>query len=840
MAELSPDLDLSHYRIVSKIGAGGMGEVYLAQDTSELGRTVALKILPAEIAKDRDRLQRFTQEARTVSNLNHPNILTVHEFGQTDFASFIATEYVDGVTLREHLFSRRLKLIDVLDVVIQIVAALNAAHEAGVTHRDLKPENVMVRKDHIVKVLDFGLAKLSEPAPAAVNSAESQEAATKVFVKTEPGLVMGTVSYMSPEQSAGTTVDQRTDIWSVGVVLYEMISGSVPFKGKDVHRQIIAIQEAEPAPLAQQVANVPERLEEIIAKCLAKDKNERYQTAKDLLIDLKNLRRKLDVDAEIERTVAPAARSTSAGASESTQGAQMNATVTAGLAQAPALSSAEYLVSGIKQHKLATAIGLVLLTAASIGLFLFLRPRNGNAAALIDSIAVLPFVNQGRDADTEYLSDGVTESIINSLTQVPALRVSPRSTVFHYKGRDIDPLQIGKELGVRAVLTGRLLQRGDSLTVSVELLDVRDNKQLWGEQYNRKVADALAVQQEISREITDRLRLKLSGEEQKQLTKRDTSNPESYQSYLRGRYYWNKRTGDNLNKAIVEFQKAADNDPNYALAYTGLADSYVLLEDYTGAPTSETCPKAKAFAERALQLDPSLSEAHASLAFTYTQLWQWDQAEAEYKRSIELNPNYASVHQWYSLHLRYLGRFDESLKEAKRAQEREPLSLINGISVGQSSQALGDVNTAIEQGKKVIDLDPNFPRGHEELGLAYLTKRLYPEALAEFQKAVELSGRARRSLGYLGFALAITGKRDGALAVLKELQGKYEKHRAIGQDFAAVYAGLGDKEQAFAWLERGFQDRSGQLARIRWEAPFHSLRSDPRYTDLLKRMGLTP
>jgi serine/threonine protein kinase len=305
MAELSPDFNLSHYRIVSKIGAGGMGEVYLAQDTSELGRTVALKILPAEIAKDRDRLQRFTQEARTVSNLNHPNILTVHEFGETDFASFIATEYVDGVTLREHLSNRRLKLIDVLDVAIQIVAALNAAHEAGATHRDLKPENVMVRKDHIVKVLDFGLAKLSEPEAVAggVNSAESQEAATKVLVKTEPGLVMGTVSYMSPEQSAGTAVDQRTDIWSVGVVLYEMISGSVPFTGKDIHRQIIAIQEAEPAPLAHQVANVPERLEEIVAKCLAKDKNGRYQTAKDLLIDLRNLRRKLDVDAEIERIV---------------------------------------------------------------------------------------------------------------------------------------------------------------------------------------------------------------------------------------------------------------------------------------------------------------------------------------------------------------------------------------------------------------------------------------------------------------------------------------------------------------------------------------------------------
>jgi len=320
---LAPETVISHYRIVSKVGAGGMGEVYLAQDTSELGRTVALKILHLEVAKDKDRLQRFTQEARTVSNLNHPNILTVYEFGQTDFASFIATEYIDGVTLREHLSIRRLKLIDELDVIIQVVAALNAAHEAGITHRDLKPENVMVRRDQIVKVLDFGLAKLSEPtalSAASIDGDTNEDAATKVLVQTLPGMVMGTVSYMSPEQSVGKGVDQRSDIWSVGVVLYEMIAGCLPFQGKDIHRQIIAIQESDPLPLSQQVEGVPERLEEIVTKCLAKDKNERYQTAKDLLIDLRNLRRKLDVDAEIERTIAPGSRSTSGGASASKQG----------------------------------------------------------------------------------------------------------------------------------------------------------------------------------------------------------------------------------------------------------------------------------------------------------------------------------------------------------------------------------------------------------------------------------------------------------------------------------------------------------------------------------------
>src|SRR5215471_11980004 len=356
--ELAANITISHYRIVSKIGAGGMGEVYLAQDTSELGRTVALKILSNEVAGNKDRLQRFVREARTVSNLNHPNILTVHEFGTDDATWFIATEFVDGVTLRQHVSNRRLKLVEVLDVSIQIVAALNAAHEAGVTHRDLKPENVMVRRDHIVKVLDFGLAKQLDPAPE--NRIDS-EAGTKVLVHTEPGIVMGTVSYMSPEQSAGKGVDQRSDIWSVGVVLYEMISGQVPFPGKDIHRQIIAIQETEPTPLSQQVEGVPERLEEIVNKCLAKEKDERYQSAKDLLIDLRNLRRKLDVDAEIERTVAPNLRSTSAGATPgSTPRTQSAAGVTV-IERANPTSSAEYIVTGIKQHKLALALVLLAL-----------------------------------------------------------------------------------------------------------------------------------------------------------------------------------------------------------------------------------------------------------------------------------------------------------------------------------------------------------------------------------------------------------------------------------------------------------------------------------------------
>jgi TolB-like protein/Flp pilus assembly protein TadD len=498
----------------------------------------------------------------------------------------------------------------------------------------------------------------------------------------------------------------------------------------------------------------------------------------------------------------------------------------------------------VSPRRLALIVALIVLLAVipiAILVAAYISYRHAtNTEVAIDSIAVLPFENQNRDPDSEYLSDGLTESIINNLTQLPNLRVSPRSSVFRFKGKETDPMAIGKELGARAVLTGRLLQRGDSLTISTELLDVRDNKQVWGERYERKLADALAVQQEISREITDRLRLKLSGEEQRQLTRRDTANPEAYQFYLKGRYYWNKRTIENLKKAIEQFQQAADKDPNYALAYVGLADCYSLLEIYAGTPASDTHPKAKAFAQRALQLDGSLAEAHTSLAFADASLWQWEEAEAEFKRAIKLNPNYPTAHQWYSTLLRDMGRLDESLAETKRAQQLDPLSLIIGQNLAMAYLSLGDMTSSVEQSKRVIDLDPAFPRGHWALGLAYLKQGRHSEAIAELQKAVELSGGERELLSHLGYGYAISGKVAAALAILKEVQGKYQKHEALAQDVAAIYAGLGDKDQAFAWLEKDFETSSGQLARVRWEPPFESLHSDPRFADLLRRMRLPP
>ena len=482
----------------------------------------------------------------------------------------------------------------------------------------------------------------------------------------------------------------------------------------------------------------------------------------------------------------------------------------------------------------------------SVGLFFIGRytAQNNTGAARTESpaksIAVLPFDNATRNADTEYLSDGISEALINSLSELPQLKIIARSTAFRYKGKQIDPQSVGRDLKVQTVLMGVVRQLGDRLNVQVDLVDAVTGSQLWGQEYERKLVDVLAVKQALVREVTEKLRLKLTGEQQQRLTQRDTTNPEAYQFYLRGRYYWNKRTAENLTKAMEQFQQAADKDPNYALAYVGLSDSYVLLENYAGTPANETLPKAKAFAERALQLDNSLAEAHTSLGYVYNGLWRWEEAEQEFKRAIELNPNYPNAHHWYSLCLLDLGRIAEAKAEIKRAHELDPLSLIIGTTVTYAYLAEGDAKFAGAQSKKVVELDPNFSRGHEYLGLAYLKEARYSEAIAELQKAVELSGRERWPLRDLGYGYAISGKRAEAEAIIKELVGKYENGRALGQDLAAVYAGLGEKDQAFAWLEKDFQTRSGLLGWTRWAPAFESLRSDPRYTELLRRMGLQP
>src|SRR5258705_10062182 len=819
---------LGRYEIRAQLGAGGMGEVYLAQDT-KLDRKVALKILPADLAANQDRMRRFRQEAKAASVLNHPNIITIYEIEQIDSVNFLATELIEGETLRQRMRRAPLKLGEMLDVAIQSASALAAAHAASIVHRDIKPENIMVRQDGILKVLDFGLAKLTEgPMPDSVNT----EAPTSAVVNTEPGVIMGTAIYMSPEQARGLQVDARTDIFSLGVVLYEMVTGRLPFEGSTSSEALASILgEKEAQPLARYSREAPFELERIVCKALRKEREQRYQTTKDLLLDLQSFRQQLDFEARLERSIPPVARD------DQTTVSKASAAVSAQMS--PTASITEYLTSRIKHTWRSLVIALAtLIVAVSSITYLYYSARSASA---IDSIAVLPLINATNEPDSEYLSDGITESIISNLSQLPQLKVMARSTVFHFKGKEIDPREVGRQLGVRAVMAGRLLRQGDHLIVRTELVNVADGTQLWGAEYDRELADVLGLQQDISREISEKLRLKLTGEEKKRLTGRDTTNAEAYQFYLRGRYFWNKRTADGIKKAIDQFQQAIDRDPNYALGYVGLTDCYALLEEYAGVPASETLPQARAAADRALQIDDSLSEAHTSSGVIFFQIWHCAQTEGEYKRGVSLNSNYPTAHHWLSIYFRAKGQLDDSLREINRAQELDPLSSVIGQNVAEIYLLKNDLNSAIAQCQRVIELDPNFPGAHEELGFAYLKQRRYEEAIAEFQKTVELCGGASRYQGHLGYCYAVTGKRAEAQAILKELEVKYARREAVGQYLADVYAGLGDKDQAFTWLEKDFERRSGiRLPFSKWWFTFEGLRSDPRFTDLMHRIGLTP
>jgi serine/threonine protein kinase/tetratricopeptide (TPR) repeat protein len=831
----APGVRLGRYEIRSRIGAGGMGDVYLAQDTT-LDRKVALKILPSELAANQDRMRRFVQEAKAAAALNHPNIAHIYEIGEANGVHFIAMEYIDGQTLRKYIHRRQVDLGRLLGYMQHVAEALAKAHAAGIVHRDVKPDNIMITRDGHAKILDFGLAKLIEPQePTSLTSGDVSEIDTEIMQHSTPGILLGTVGYMSPEQARGKSdqIDHRSDIFLFGCTLFEAVTGQRAFEGKDGIETLNKIIREPAPPISEFRPDAPNHLQRILRLCLAKDPEDRYQTIKDVGIELRELRRELEgagfvtaalssTDTGLRSTIATASGSGSLGSAGSLHPFSTRA------------SSAEYIVTSIKQHKLGAAAALLVVIGVVVGLYLYSRKP------VLDSIAVLPFVNTTGDANTEYLSDGIPEALINSLSRLQQLRVTARSTAFRYKDKEHDPQAIGRELNVRAVLMGRVRQVGDALNVQVDLVDTKTGSQLWGMEYERRTSDVLSVKQEIAREITEKLRLRLTGEEQKELASHDTSNPEAYQFYLLGRFYWNKRTADGLRKATEEFQQAADKDPNYALAYVGLADCYVLLEEYAGAPASDTYPKAKAYAERALQIDSSLAEAHATLGLINDALWKWDDAENEFRKSLELNPNYATAHQWYSVHLRRLKRFDESLAEIKRAQDLDPLSNVINNNVAVVYRVRGDLNSAIETSRKIIELNPTYAGAHESLGLSYLKQQRYAEAIAELQKAAELSKRAGGNLASLGLAYGLAGKRDQALEILGELKGKYARRETDETNIATVYAGLGDKDQAFAWLEKAFQVKNGQLAGVSYAQEYETLRTDSRYADLMQRMGLKP
>lgn len=826
---------LGRYEIRGKIGAGGMGEVYQAVDI-DLDRAVAIKILPETLASDQQRLQRFIQEAKAASALNHPHILTIYEVGTFGNSRFMATEFIDGETLRQHLQSPR-KLTDILEIAIQTASSLAAAHEAGIIHRDIKPENIMVRRDGYVKVLDFGLAKLTEPQ----GSTTDPEAPTRAMVNTGAGTVMGTANYMSPEQAKGAHVDTRSDIWSLGAVLYEMVAGRVPFPGETPTETISLILQKEAAPLTRFAPEAPAELDRIVTKSLTKDREERYQTMKDLLIDLRNLKRKLEVDAEIDRTVAPelhlAATSSSASGPATVSGTQAPTTAAS---TAHSASSAEYLFTGIKRHKFVAALVLLAVAVGAIALFWYLHARNTEVA--IDSIAVLPFQNQSGNPNDEWLADGITESIINNLTQLPNLRVIARSSVFRYKGKETDPLIVGKELGVRAILTGRMMQRGDTVSVSTELVDIRDNKQLWGEQYNERIADLMSLPRDIASTITSNLRLTISGEERNRLMKHDTSNAEAYQLYLKGRYYWNKRGTESLRQAAQFYNQAIEKDPGYALAYAGLAETYSLFPDWQVASPQDSYPKSRTAALRALELDNSLAEPHTALG-RYYNFWEWNRAEAEreYRRAIELKPNYATAHHWLGTDtLTQLKRFDEALAEAKRAEELDQLSTVIATNYADTYMYARRYDEAIAQFKRAVSLDPNFYYPHGDMGITFTAKGMYQEGIAELRKALELSNGDPLEKGYLAFALGKSGQRQEAQKLLDELKrdtsAGYVPYYALGLACSA----LNQKDEAFTYLDKNITAHDTASAFYAVDPLLDDLRSDPRFAELLKRVGLSP
>ena len=841
MKELLPaNTTISHYRIISRLGAGGMGEVYLAEDT-RLSRPVALKVLPSDFTGDEDRLLRFEQEARAASALNHPNIITIHEVGLENGTRFIATEYIEGETLRQRLRQGGLTVREALDVAVQVASALSAAHRVGIIHRDIKPENVMLRPDGYVKVLDFGIVKLTEKfAEHRTSGAEAPDLSEINQVKTESNVVMGSPSYMSPEQARGLPLDGRTDIFSLGVMLYEMIAGRRPFDGDTVSDVIVSLLDRQPPPLAEISAEVSPRLESIVGKALAKDRDGRYQTINDFLKDLRRQKQRVDFESGMDESVAPdySVETTAAITSEDNRATVKQLISRSDQIQtAQGMSSAEYIITEIKRHKSAALVSLLTLAVAALALVFYFSP--GGKSQPINSIAVLPFANESADPNMDYLSDGITESLINNLSASRGLKVMSRNSVFQYKGKEPDAKTVGREMGVGAVLMGRISQRGDNLQIRIELVDARDNSNIWATSYNRNVLDLLAVQEEIAQQVPEHLQLRLTGEDQKRVTKRYTEDPEAYQLYLRGRFYWNKRTEEGMKKGIDYFKQAIEKDPNYARAYVGLADSYAILVELEAESPNEFRPKVKAMAEKALELDDSLAEAHTSLAAAYEYEWNWPEAENQYRRAIELNPNYATAHHWLAAYLISRLRSDEAIREMKLAQELDPLSLIINTSLGRVFYGAKQYDRALEQLRKTIDMDPNFPEAHFQLAMVYEQKRMYPEAIAEFQKSVELF-QDPTMVAWVGRVYALSGRRAEAERIVAELEEQSKHKHVPPYPLAALHAALGEKDRAFEYLEKVYDERSYYVVFLNIDSIFEGMRSDARFQDLLARTGLMP
>lgn len=807
-----PMRTISRYTISDKLGSGGMGDVYLAEDPS-LGRKVALKILPQQFTQDASRLQRFQSEARTVSALNHPNILTIFEIGEADGEHFIVTEFIDGETLRRRLARGPLSVSEVIDIGSGVLSALVEAHAAGVIHRDIKPENVMIRRDGLIKVLDFGLAKRTEPS-AAQSEAESRTA----IRSTAPGTVLGTVSYMSPEQARGLAVDVRTDLFSLGAMLYEMLTGRVPFEGETSTDILSAILQRKPLPMSRYTPDVMHEMQWIVEKALHKDRDERYQTAREMLADLRRVPRG-------DHAQPP-------GADQKTQEVRSATSSPGTIPSSVSVSSAEYLISGIREHRKIFGGSIIALLLAAATLIYFTT----KASATIDSVAVLPFENQSGDPNADYVADGVTENLINSLSGIKDLRVVPRSSVFRYKESELSIEQIAKELSARAVLTGRLRKQGNSYTVQVELVDAATLSQLWGERFDAPGGDLMLLEQGLARNAAAKLRPTMTAAEHERVEAIHTSDPVAHDLYLRGRYHWHQRKIEGLRMALGFFQKAIDRDPEFAMAWSGLADVYVVLPNYDEKlVTRDAYPKAREAAARALALDPGLVEPHATLAgvlFEYE--FNVPAAEREFQRAIELNPHYATARHWYAEMLSGIGRSEEALIQAEAARAADPLSVVAANSVAFVHTEARNPDEALRAVEKVAELDPEFPTIPLIRSLAYVQKGMLEEGAA----SGELFSKAINDEALLVWPLVLRGRKSEAL----QLIAKFEKLASEGQYspyiLAGCYALVGDADSSIRWLEKAYEARAAQFGYVAVNSFFDPVRSDPRFGDFLRRVGL--
>ena len=763
---------ISHYRVIEKIGDGGMGVVWAADDT-RLARRVALKFLPDELERDALALERLKREAQAASSLNHPHICTIHDIDSDHGRRFIVMEFLDGQTLKHRIVKSAFQIPEMVEFATQIADALEAAHAQGIMHRDIKPANIFITERGMVKVLDFGLAKFTRTGQQRVDNAQRSVGAlarSTEEVLTGSGVALGTMPYMSPEQVRGDDLDARTDLFSFGAVLYEMATRRMAFQGNTPDSITDKILNGEPVYPSQINPALPAALEAIIRKALEKQRSLRYQTASDLLADLQRLKRDIDSRRQRDSDIVPP------------------------------------------------------------------MPR---ATKAIDSLAILPLANETRDPETDYLSDGITETLINNLSQLPKLRVLPRSTVFRYKGREMDPTALSRELGVRAVLTGRVVQRADTLTIKVELVDVARQAHLWGGNFSRKLDDIFAVQEEIAQQISEHMRLHLSPQEKKKLAARDTGNREAYQAFLRALYFWNKWTPTSSWRALEYCRLAIEKDPGYAPAHAVMADCYTSLAVFGVLPAKEAFPKAKAAASKAVEMGPSLSDAHLAVGLISLYFdWDWDTAERYFRHAVDLSPHSARAHYGLSLWLLVQQRQQEAIQEADCALELDPLSLPMNFNVGYLNYFAGNNDRAIAQFEKILEMDPSFVLASLILCPAYLRKGLLPEALATVEKALPQSRNWSSLRAMLAVVYAGSGRAGQAKEILEELKKEGASVPLLSYWAAIISNVLQEKEQTLDWLEKACEERIGLLALLKVASGFRNLSQEPRYQAILERIGM--